>query len=84
MYAPPLSWNLGGGEEPPGGGRQFWIVGSPFLLGLDVLVPLCWPGWRLAHVIGLHGADLLLVCVLGHVESSFGLMPPFVVCAALP
>ena len=84
MYAPPLSWSLEGGEEPPGGGRQFWIVGPPFLLGLDVLVPLCWPGWRLAHVIGLHGADLLLVCVLGHVESSFGLVPPFVVCAALP
>ena len=84
MYAPPLSWNLEGGEEPPGGGLQFWIIGPPFLLGLGVLVTLCWPGWQLAHEEGLRGAGLLLVYVRGHVESSFGLAPPFVVFAALP
>ena len=66
MYAPPLSWSLGGGEEPPGGELLFWIVGPPFLLGLGVLVPLCLPGWQLVRGLGLHGAVLPLVYVLGH------------------
>ena len=57
---------------------------SSILLGFGVLVPLCWPGWQLAHEEGLRGAGLLLVYVRDHVESSFGLAPPFVGFAALP
>ena len=84
VYAPQLSWSLGGGGEPLVGGLSSWTVDPLFLLVICMLVSLCLHGWQLVRGVDLHGAGLQLAYVLGHAETRFDLAPPCVVFVALP